>query len=113
MGSRGLYHPKLNPYSGTSWMAPPRCSVPRRVAKREERESACPQRNPQKYFQKVQKLDFQIVVRKNQREDMIHHKLTTKKPPQNTSKVVKPPVKTTSIPLPTFFSVQTQSGRDL
>jgi hypothetical protein len=33
----------------------------------------------------------------------IHHDL----PPQNTLKSAKPPVKTTSIPLPTFFRVQT------
>jgi hypothetical protein len=81
---------------------------------REERESPCrPKKSTEIFSKSDKKLDFQIVVRKNQREDMIHHKLTTKKPPQNTSKVAKPPVKTTSIPLPTFFSVQTQSGRDL
>jgi hypothetical protein len=33
----------------------------------------------------------------------LHHDL----PPQNTPKSAKPPVKTTSIPLPTFFGVQT------
>jgi hypothetical protein len=33
----------------------------------------------------------------------LHHDL----PPQNTPKSAKPPVKTTSIPLPTFFRAQT------
>ena len=70
---------------------------------------------PRKYFKKIEKEWHVFQDWKSTMQDTtIHHKSTTTSPQlhhelprQNTPESAKPPAKTTSIPLPTFFRIKT------